>query len=63
VLLATLIAAEIAGILGALLAIPVTGIIQVVLGDIWAHRGGRPPGLPTRTDNNPENADRSDAPE
>ncbi|MFG3480290.1 AI-2E family transporter [Streptomyces sp. NPDC047980] len=63
VLLVTLIAAEVAGILGALPAIPVTGIIQVVLGDIWAHRGGRSPGLPTRTDNSPENAYRSDAPE
>jgi predicted PurR-regulated permease PerM len=63
VLLATLIAAEVAGIRGALLAIPVTGIIQVVLGDIWAHRGGRSLGLPTRTDNSPENADGSDAPE
>lgn len=62
VLLATLIAAEVAGILGALLAIPVTGVIQVVLGDIWAHRGGRSLGLPTRTDNSPEDTDRSDAP-
>ncbi|MGW5430845.1 AI-2E family transporter [Streptomyces sp. NPDC004059] len=62
VLLATLIAAEVAGILGALLAIPVTGIVQVVLGDIWAHRGGRPLGLPTRADNGPEETDRSDAP-
>ncbi|WP_449341324.1 AI-2E family transporter [Streptomyces canarius] len=46
VLLAILIATEVAGILGALLAIPVTGIIQIVLKDIWTHRGGRPPGLP-----------------
>ncbi|MFF7358948.1 AI-2E family transporter [Streptomyces filipinensis] len=63
VLLAVLIAAEVAGILGALLAIPVTGIIQVVLGDIWAHRDGRPLGLPMRADSNPENAARSDDPE
>ncbi|MFE8948685.1 AI-2E family transporter [Streptomyces sp. NPDC007856] len=63
VLLAILIAAEVAGILGALLAIPVTGIIQVVLGDIWAHRGGRRLGLPMRADNGPANADRSDAAE
>ncbi|MGW5373442.1 AI-2E family transporter [Streptomyces sp. NPDC004009] len=60
VLLATLIAAEVAGILGALLAIPVTGIIQVVLGDMWAHRGGRLPGLPAQADNSPEKPDRSD---
>jgi predicted PurR-regulated permease PerM len=63
VLLAILIAAEVAGILGALLAIPVTGIIQVVLGDVWAQRHGRPLGLPSRADNSPENADRSDDPE
>ncbi|MET8585912.1 AI-2E family transporter [Streptomyces collinus] len=62
VLLATLIAAEVAGILGALLAIPVTGIIQVVLGDLWAHRGGRSLGLPIRADDSPENSERSDAP-
>ncbi|MGW3208975.1 AI-2E family transporter [Streptomyces sp. NPDC001135] len=60
VLLAILIAAEVAGILGALLAIPITGIIQVILGDIWAHRGGRPLALPMRADNRPENTDRSD---
>ncbi|MEU7362634.1 MULTISPECIES: AI-2E family transporter [Streptomyces] len=62
VLLAILIATEVAGILGALLAIPVTGIIQIVLKDIWTHRGGRPPGLPSRADNSPEKADRSDDP-
>ncbi|MGV9255209.1 AI-2E family transporter [Streptomyces sp. NPDC003697] len=59
VLLAILIATEVAGILGALLAIPVTGVIQVILGDLWAHRGGRRPGLPTRADKSPENTDRS----
>ncbi|MFB6962920.1 AI-2E family transporter [Streptomyces sp. NPDC056309] len=63
VLLAILIAAEVAGILGALLAIPVTGIIQVVLGDLWAHRGDRRLGLPMRADSSPETADRSDDPE
>ncbi|MGW2030669.1 AI-2E family transporter [Streptomyces sp. NPDC001811] len=61
VLLAILIATEVAGILGALLAIPVTGIIQVVLGDIWAHRGGRRLQLPMRAGNSPGNGDRSDA--
>ncbi|MEU3856448.1 AI-2E family transporter [Streptomyces sp. NPDC028722] len=63
VMLAILIAAEVAGILGALLAIPVTGIIQVVLGDIWAHRGGRPLRLPLRADISAESPDRTDAPE
>ncbi|WP_031168342.1 AI-2E family transporter [Streptomyces durhamensis] len=63
VLLAILIAAEVAGILGALLAIPVTGVIQVVLGDLWAHRKGRPLRLPMSADDDPENADRAGDPE
>ncbi|QTE01566.1 AI-2E family transporter [Streptomyces cyanogenus] len=50
VLLAILVAVEVAGILGALLAIPVAGMIQVVLRDIWAHREGRPLRLPMRGD-------------
>jgi predicted PurR-regulated permease PerM len=54
VLLAILIAVELAGILGALLAIPVTGMIQVVLRDIWEHRDGRPLKLPMRGDSRPE---------
>jgi predicted PurR-regulated permease PerM len=41
VLLAILIGVEIAGILGALLAIPVAGIIQIVARDIWDTRLGR----------------------
>jgi predicted PurR-regulated permease PerM len=41
VLLAILLAAELAGILGALLAIPVAGIIQIVARDIWDSRRGR----------------------
>jgi predicted PurR-regulated permease PerM len=41
VLLAILIAAELIGILGALLAIPVAGIIQIVVRDIWDTRRGR----------------------
>jgi predicted PurR-regulated permease PerM len=41
VIIAILIAAELAGVLGALLAIPVASIIQVVLRDIWDHRRGR----------------------
>lgn len=50
VLLAILIAVEVAGILGALLAIPIAGMIQVILRDIWAHRDGRPLRLPMRPD-------------
>ncbi|MEU4620940.1 AI-2E family transporter [Actinoplanes sp. NPDC023801] len=41
VLVAILIAVELAGILGALLAIPVAGILQILARDIWdTHRGG-----------------------
>jgi predicted PurR-regulated permease PerM len=41
VLLAILIGVELAGILGALLAIPVAGIIQIVARDIWDTNRGR----------------------
>jgi predicted PurR-regulated permease PerM len=47
VLLAILIAVELAGILGALLAIPVAGMIQVIARDVWDHRGGQPKAEPT----------------
>ena len=47
VLVAILLATELAGILGALLAIPVAGIIQVVLRDVWDHRRGAPKAEPT----------------
>ncbi|WP_244162698.1 AI-2E family transporter [Streptomyces bungoensis] len=50
VLPAILLAVEVAGILGALLAIPVAGMVQVVLRDVWAHREGRPLRLPMRGD-------------
>jgi predicted PurR-regulated permease PerM len=40
VLIAVLIGAEIAGVLGALAAIPIAGAIQVVLVDWWRHRTG-----------------------
>jgi predicted PurR-regulated permease PerM len=47
VLLAILIGVELTGILGALLAIPVAGIIQIIARDIWDSRHGRPePALP-----------------
>jgi predicted PurR-regulated permease PerM len=38
---------ELAGILGAFLAIPVAGMIQVVARDVWDHRRGRPKEEPT----------------
>jgi len=41
VLLAILLAVELAGILGALLAIPAAGIIQTIARDVWDHRRGR----------------------
>jgi predicted PurR-regulated permease PerM len=47
VLVAILIAADLAGILGALLAIPVAGIIQIVARDIWDTRKGRLKNEPT----------------
>jgi len=47
VLIAILIAVELAGILGALLAIPVAGIIQIIARDIWDTRRGRLKPTPT----------------
>jgi predicted PurR-regulated permease PerM len=47
VIVAILIGAELMGILGALLAIPVASIIQVILRDVWDHRRGRPKEEPT----------------
>src|SRR4051812_13257774 len=41
VLIAILIAVELAGILGALLAIPIAGILQILVRDIWDSRHGR----------------------
>jgi predicted PurR-regulated permease PerM len=38
VLVAVLVGAELLGILGALLAIPVAGMIKIVAVDIWEHR-------------------------
>jgi predicted PurR-regulated permease PerM len=51
VLIAVLIGAELAGVVGALAAIPVAGTIQVILVDWLAHRRARqaPPGEPTPT--------------
>jgi predicted PurR-regulated permease PerM len=47
VLIAVLIGAELAGVIGALAAIPVAGTIQVVLRDWLAHRRGRLVASPT----------------
>jgi len=42
VIVAILLAVELAGILGALLAIPIASIAQVIVRDVWDHRRGRP---------------------
>ncbi|GAA0461550.1 AI-2E family transporter [Paractinoplanes deccanensis] len=47
VFIAILIAVELAGILGALLAIPVAGILQIIARDVWDTRRGRPKTEPT----------------
>jgi len=47
VLVAVLLAVELAGILGAFLAIPIAGMIQVIARDLWDHRRGRPKEEPT----------------
>ena len=46
-LVAILVAVELAGILGALLAIPIAGMIQVIARDLWDNRRGRPKAEPT----------------
>ena len=47
VIVAILIATELAGVLGALLAIPIASMIQVIARDLWDHRAGRPKTEPT----------------
>ncbi len=47
VLVSVIMGVELAGILGALLAIPIAGVIQVVARDLWEHRSGRPKAEPT----------------
>ncbi len=47
VIVAILVAVELAGILGSLLAIPVASMIQVIARDLWDHRAGRPKPEPT----------------
>jgi predicted PurR-regulated permease PerM len=48
VIVSVLVGAELAGILGALAAIPVAGAIQVILRDVLAHRADRQPALVPR---------------
>jgi predicted PurR-regulated permease PerM len=63
VLLAILIMTELAGILGALLAIPIGGIIQIIARDIWDTRNGRLKPVPTTgTDEEPVPTDTSPEP-
>ena len=47
VLLSVLVGVELAGFVGALLAIPVAGAIQVVVRDLWDDRQQRPKAVPT----------------
>ena len=47
VIIAILVGVELVGILGALLAIPVASIVQVIARDVWDHRRGRPKDEPT----------------
>ena len=47
VLVSVLVGVELTGMLGALLAIPAGGIIQVVARDLWDERAGRPKDVPT----------------
>ena len=41
VIISILIGVELMGILGALLAIPVASMIQVIVRDVWDHRRGQ----------------------
>ncbi len=47
VLVSVIVGVELVGILGALLAIPVAGMISVIVRDLWDHRGPRPETEPT----------------
>ena len=47
VIVAILLGVELLGVLGALLAIPAAGMIQVILRDVWDHRRGRLKDEPT----------------
>lgn len=47
VLISVLVGVELLGIVGALLAIPAAGVIQVIARDLWDERAGRPKEEPT----------------
>jgi predicted PurR-regulated permease PerM len=47
VLVSVLVGVELLGFLGALLAIPVAGVLQVIVRDLWDHHAGRPKEEPT----------------
>lgn len=47
VLVSVIVGVELVGILGALLAIPVAGMISVIVRDVWDHRRARPKAEPT----------------
>ena len=47
VLVSVLVGVELFGVVGALLAIPAAGVIQVVVRDLWDHRAGKPKDEPT----------------
>jgi hypothetical protein len=47
VLVSVLVGVELFGILGALLAIPAAGVMQVIVRDLWDHRAGKPKDEPT----------------
>ncbi|HEX8582452.1 MAG TPA: AI-2E family transporter [Acidimicrobiales bacterium] len=47
VLVSALAGVELFGLLGALLAIPAAGVIQVIVRDLWDHRSGGPKQQPT----------------
>lgn len=54
VLVSVILGVELAGILGALLAIPVAGMLSVITRDLWDHRRGRAKEAPTvGTDHEP----------
>jgi predicted PurR-regulated permease PerM len=53
VIVAILVAVELAGILGALLAIPIASMIQVIVRDVWDHRRGRLKKEPTVGETDP----------
>ena len=47
VLVSALVGVELFGVVGALLAIPAAGVIQVIVRDLWDHRAGKPKDEPT----------------